>query len=93
MFKSRGVKGKEIILGSMFCLESFPMKADGVSKFLSSSVDCRRVYFAHLKESRFVEDVLFYPNHEVGAFPKIEVKWDWVSDIHVNSKFEAVIWS
>ena len=51
------------------------------------------VYFAHLKESRFVEDVLFYPNYEVGAFPKIEVKWDWVSDIHVYGKFEAVIWS
>ena len=35
MFNSRGVKGKEIILGSKFCLESFQMKADGVSKFLS----------------------------------------------------------
>ena len=35
MFYSRGVKGKEIILGSMFCLENFQMKADGVSKFLS----------------------------------------------------------
>ena len=46
-----------------------------------------------LKESRFVEDVLFYPNYEVGAFPKIEIKWDWVSDIHVYGKFEAVIWS
>ena len=30
----RGVKGKEVILRIMFCLESFQMIANGVSKFL-----------------------------------------------------------
>ena len=25
------------------------------------------------------------------AFPKIEMKWDWVSDIHVSIKTDAVI--
>ena len=26
------------------------------------------------------------------AFPKIEIKWDWVSDVHVYTKSDAVIW-
>ena len=80
----------------MFCLESFQMIANGVSKFLSYYLQltvCRRVYFSHLKNLSFVEDVLFYPNDEEGAFNKIKVKWDWVSDIHVYSNIEAVIWS
>ena len=81
---------REYVLPWKFSNESW--RREQVSIILSS-VDCRRVYFAHLKESRFVEDALFYPNYEVGAFPKIEVKWDWVSDIHVYGKFEAVIWS
>ena len=53
----------------MFCLESFQMIANGVSKFLSFSL--RRVYFIHFKKSRFVEDVLFHPK-KVMAFTKIE---------------------
>ena len=46
----------------------------------------------HLKESRFVEDVLFYLENEAAAFPKIETKWDWVSDVQVYIKCDAVIW-
>ena len=26
------------------------------------------------------------------AFPKIEIKWDWVSDVHVYTGSDAVIW-
>lgn len=53
------------------------MIAKGVSKFLSYYLHltvCRRVYFSHLKNLSFVKDVLFYPNDEEGAFPKIKVK-------------------
>ena len=45
----------------------------------------------HLKGSRFVEDVLFYLKNLVAAFPKIEIKWDWVSDVQVYIKSDAVI--
>ena len=79
----------------MFCLESFQMIANGVSKFfiILSSVNYRKAYVIHLKKkSCFVEDVLFYPKNEVMAFPKIKIKWDWVSDVHVYSKSNAVIW-
>ena len=40
----------------------------------------------------FAEDVLFYSKNEVMAFPKIKIKWDWVSDVHVHMKSNAVIW-
>ena len=58
-----------------------------------SSVNYRRVYFIHFKKSRFVEDVLFYPWNEVMAFPKIKIKWDWVSDVHVyiKSDFDSIV--
>ena len=64
--------------------------ANGVSKFLSFSL--RRLYFIHLKKSRFVEDVLFHPKKEVMAFIKIEIRWDRDSDVHVYIKSDAVIW-
>ena len=38
-----------------------------------SSVIHSRVYIIHLKKSRFVEDLSFYPKNEVVAFPKIEM--------------------
>ena len=34
----------------------------------------------------------FYPKNEVMAFPKIEIIWGWVSDVHVYIKSDAVIW-
>ena len=52
------------------------MIANGVRKFSSfyqSSVNCGRVYFIHLKNSRFVED-MFYPKNEVMAFPNIVMR-------------------
>ena len=60
--------------------------------FSSYSVNYSRIYTTHLKESRFVEDVLFYLENEAVAFPKIETKWDWVSDVQVYIKCDAVIW-
>ena len=36
--------------------------------------------------------MLSQPKSEVVAFPKIEMKWDWVSDVHVYIKYDAVIW-
>ena len=86
--------GKEVNLRILFCLESFQMMANGERKFLLffPSVNYRRIFSIHLKNSRFVEDVLFYPENEVMAFPKIEIKWDWVSDLHVYVKSDAVIW-
>ena len=86
--------GKEVILRILFCLESFRMMANGERKFLLffSSVNYRRIYSIHLKNLRFAEDVLFYPKNEVMAFPKIKIKWDWVSDVHVYIKSNAVIW-
>ena len=79
----------------MFCLESFQMIANGERKFpplslfsqLSQDLLC-----SFKKKTRFVEEVLFQPKNEVVAFPKIETKWDWVSDVHVYIKSEAVIW-
>ena len=72
---SRGVMGKEVISRLSFCLESFQMKANGEHKFLLffSSVNYRRIYSIHLKNSCFAEDVLFYLRNEVMAFPKIEM--------------------
>ena len=86
--------GKEVVLRSMFYLESFQMIGNGESKFLSfgSSLNYRSVYFIHLIKSCFVEDVLFYSKNEVMAFPKIEIKWDLVSDVHVYITFDTVIW-
>ena len=78
----------------MFCLESFQMIANGVSKFfiILSSVNYRKAYVIHLKKSCFVEDVLFYPKNEVIAFTKLKIKWDRVSDVYVYIKSDAVIW-
>ena len=86
--------GKEVISRLSFCLESFQMKANDEHKFLLffSSVNYRRIYSIHLKNSCFAEDVLFYLRNEVMAFPKIEIDWDWVSDVHVYVKSDAVIW-
>ena len=52
------------------------MMANGERKFLLFlfSVNYRRIYSVHLKNSRFAEDVLFYPKNEVMAFPKIKNK-------------------
>ena len=44
-----------------------------------------------LKKVRLVEEVLFYLMTEVMAFPQIEIKWDWVSDVHVYIKSDVVI--
>ena len=60
--------------------------------FFFYSVNYRRIYSIHLKNLRFAEDVLFYPKNEVMAFPKIKIKWDWVSDVHVYIKSNAIIW-
>ena len=62
-----------------------------VSTFFFSSVNYRRIYSIHLKNSCFAEDVLFYLKNEVMAFPKIEIDRDWVSDVHVYVKADAVI--
>ena len=82
--------GKEVTLRILFCLESFQMMSNSQRKFLLffSSVNYRRIYSIHLKNLRFAEDVLFYHKNEVIAFPKIKIKWDWVSDVHVY----AAIW-
>ena len=34
----------------------------------------------------------FYPENEVTAYPKIQINWDWLSDVHVYIKSDAVIW-
>ena len=60
--------------------------------FILSSLNYRRVYCIHLTKSRFVEDVLFYPKNEVMASPKIEIKWDLVSNVPVYIKYDKVIW-
>ena len=57
--------------------------ADKVFYLFLSSVNYRRIYCIYFKKSRFVEEVLFYLKNKVVAFRKIEIKWDWVSDIHV----------
>ena len=61
----------------MFCLESFQMIANGVSEFLSTSLQLTIARFTLFikKKSCFVEDMLFYPKNEVIAFPKTEIKW------------------
>ena len=43
-------------------------------------------------KSHFVEEVLLQPKNEIVAVPKIEIKWDWVSDVHVYIDSDAVIW-
>ena len=68
------------ILRIMFSNDS--ERCEQVSTILSS-VSYRRVYLIYYKKSRFIEDVLFYPNNGVMAFPKVEIIWDWVSDVHV----------
>ena len=71
----------------------FQMIANGVSEFLSFSLQLTIVgFFLFILKNRFVEDVLFYPKNEVMAFPKIDIKWDWVSDVHVYIKSDLVIW-
>ena len=55
-----------------------------------SSVNYRKVYSSHLKKSHFIEDVFFYLKNEVMASPKIEITWDWVSDVYVYIKSYAV---
>ena len=35
---------------------------------------------------------LFYLRNEVMAFPEIEIKWDWVSDVNVYVKSGAKVW-
>ena len=69
------------------------MIANGERKFLPLSLLCllSQDLLYSLKKSRFVEQLLFYLKNEVMAFPKIEIKWDWVRDVHVHIKFEAVI--
>ena len=57
--------------------------ASASSYFFFSSVNYRRIYSIHSKNLCFAEDVLFYPKNEVIAFPKIKIKWDWVSDVYV----------
>ena len=47
-------------------------RCEQVSTILSS-VSYRRVYLIYYKKSRFIEDVLFYPNNGVMAFPKVEI--------------------
>ena len=39
-----------------------------------------------------IRPVMFLPKNKVVAFPKIEIKWDWVSDVQVYIKYDAVIW-
>ena len=75
----------------MFCLESFQMIANDERKFLPLSLfsQLSQDLLYSYKKSRFVGEVLF--RNEVVAFPKIEIKWDWVSDVHVYTKSDAVI--
>ena len=59
----------------MFCLESFKLIANGVSKSLSFSLQLAMARFMLylFKKLCFVEGSLFYPKNEVIAFPKIEL--------------------
>ena len=36
--------------------------------------------------------MLFQPKNEVVAVPKVEIKWDWVGDVHFYIKSHVVIW-
>ena len=71
------------------------MMANDVSIFLSFYLQLTIAGFILfiLEKPRFVEDVLFYPWNEVMAFPKIKIKWDWVSDVHVyiKSDFDSIV--
>ena len=52
----------------MSCPESFKMIANGVSKFLSFSLQLAIASFTIFNsKSRFSEDLLFYPKNEVIA--------------------------
>ena len=68
----------------MFFLESFQMIANGERNITGFTLFTK-------KKSRFVEEVLFQPKNEVVAVPKVEIKWDWVSDVHVYIKSDVVI--
>ena len=78
----------------MFCPESFQMMANSVTQvsIILSSPNYHRVYSTNFKKLRSVEVVLFYPENEVMAFPKIERKWYRVSNFHVHIKSDVVIW-
>ena len=79
----------------MFYLKSVQMITNGERKFLPLSLFSQLsqdLLCSFKKKSRFVEEVLSQPKSEVVAFPKIEMKWDWVSDVHVYIKSDAVIW-
>ena len=79
----------------MFYLKSVQMITNGERKFLPLSLFSQLsqdLLSSFKKKSRFVEEVLSQPKSEVVAFPKIEMKWDWVSDVHVYIKSDAVIW-
>ena len=43
-------------------------------------------------KNRALSKCFFYPDNEVMAFPKIEIKFDWVSNVHVDIKSDAIIW-
>ena len=66
-------------------------RREQVSTILCSA-GYRKVYIIHLKKSRFVEGLSFFPKNEVIAFPKIELLWDWVGDVYVYIKSDAAIW-
>ena len=70
------------------------MIANDMSKFLSFLLQLTTAGLTIfiLKKTRFIQDVLFYPKNEVMVFLWIETTWDWVSDVHVYNKSEAVIW-
>ena len=71
----------------MFCPESFQMIASSERKFQPLSLFSqlsKDLLHSFLKKSRFIEEVLFQSENEVVAGPKIEIKWDWVSDVHVH---------
>ena len=94
-----GVMGKEVILRILCCLERFQTFAsnDGkrrvqVSTFFSLQLIIAGFTLFIWNNSRFAEDVLFYPNNEVLAFPKTDIKWDWVSDVNVYINSDVVVW-
>ena len=49
------------------------------------------VYIIHFKKSRFVEDLLFYIENEVIAFPKIEIYETELAMFNVYIKSDVVI--
>ena len=63
----------------MFCLESFKMIANGVSSFLSFSLQLAITRFTLLilkKKSRFVEGLLFCARTTLNFFPFLEALED-----------------